>query len=132
MRGAVELGAGLTRALGRSMRLAGASMGPGGRDASRLLASASLAIQRGLGIDAEPVIVEPTPEALVAAARDAGIVVCGLSERWRREGLGRARSALASAATAPVLLVRRGLRPGTLAPAGGETRFTWTVAAAGG
>ena len=129
---AVELGAGLTRALGRSMRLAGASTGPGGRDASRLLASASLAIQRGLGIDAEPVIVDPTPEALVAAARDAGMVVCGLSERWRREGLGRARSALASAATAPLLLVRRGLRPGTLAPAGGETRFTWTVAAAGG
>jgi nucleotide-binding universal stress UspA family protein len=113
------------------VRLAGASVGPGGRDASRLLANASLAIQRGLGIDAEPVIVEPTPQALVAAAREAGVVVCGLSDRWRRDGLGSARSALASAATAPVLLVRRGLRPGTLAPPAGETRFTWTVAAAG-
>jgi len=129
---AVELGAGLAHALGRPVRLAGANVGPGGRDASRLLASASLVIQRGLGIDAEPVLLEPAPEALVAAARSAGVVVCGLTERWRREGLGRAREALARAATAPVLLVRRGLRPGTLAPAESETRFTWTVAGAGG
>jgi DNA-binding SARP family transcriptional activator len=129
---AVELGASLARALGRPLRLAGANVGPGGRDASRLLASASLAIQRGLGIDTEPVLLEPVPEALVAAAGAAGVVVCGLTERWRREGLGRARLALASAATVPVLLVRRGLRPGTLAPAESETRFTWTVASAAG
>jgi hypothetical protein len=127
----LELGAGHARALGRPLRLAGASVGPGGRDASRLLASASLAIQRGLGLDAEPLIVEPTPEALVAAAGDAGIVVCGLSERWRREGLGPARSSLAAGAAVPLLLVRRGLRPGTLAPGESETRFTWTVASAG-
>ena len=60
-------------------------------------------------------IVEPSPAALVAAARDAGIVVVGLTERWRREGLGRARTALATDAGAPTLLVRRGLRPGGLA-----------------
>src|SRR4051812_15965210 len=129
---AVELGAGLARALGRPVRLAGANVGPGGRDASRLLASASLVIQRGLGIDTEPVLLAPGPEALVDAARTAGIVVCGLTDRWRREGLGRARGALADAATVPVVLVRRGLRPGTLAPAESETRFTWTVAAAAG
>src|SRR3954471_185699 len=129
---AVELGAALARALGRPVRLAGANVGPGGRDASRLLASASLVIQRGLGIDTEPVLLAPGPEALVDAARTAGIVVCGLTDRWRREGLGRARGALADAATVPVVLVRRGLRPGTLAPAESETRFTWTVAAAAG
>jgi DNA-binding SARP family transcriptional activator len=129
---AVELGATLARGLGRGVRLAGANVGPGGRDASRLLASASLVIQRGLGIDAEPVLLEPAPEALVAAARAAGVVVCGLTERWRREGLGRVRHALADAAPVPVLLVRRGLRPGMLAPAESETRFTWTVAATGG
>ena len=33
--------------------------GPSGRDASRLLASASLALQRALGVQAEPLIVEP-------------------------------------------------------------------------
>jgi Bacterial transcriptional activator domain len=42
---AVELGASLARALGRPLRLARASVGPTGRDASRLLASASVAIQ---------------------------------------------------------------------------------------
>jgi len=31
-----------------------------------------------------------------------------------------------------VLFVRRGLRPGTLAPPESDTRFTWTVAAAAG
>ena len=129
---AVELGADLARALGRPVRLAGASVGPGGRDASRLLASASLVMQRGLGIDAQPLLLEPAPGALVAAAGAAGIVVCGLTERWRREGLGRARGALASDPPVPVLFVRRGLRPGTLAPPESDTRFTWTVAAAAG
>jgi DNA-binding SARP family transcriptional activator len=129
---AVELGAELARALGRPIRLAGATVGPGGRDASRLLASASLVVQRGLGLDAEPLLLEPAPEALAGAARGAGVVVCGLTERWRREGLGRARRALATTAAVPVLLVRRGLRPGTLAPPESDTRFTWTVAAAAG
>jgi len=89
-------------------------------------------MQRGLGIDAQPLLLEPAPGALVAAAGAAGIVVCGLTERWRREGLGRARGALASGTPVPVLFVRRGLRPGTLAPPESDTRFTWTVAAAAG
>ncbi len=94
---AVELGAWLARALGRPLRLAGASTGASGRDASRLLASASLAVQRGLGVAAEPLIVDPAPAALVEAAGDAGVVVVGLTDRWRREGLGSARTALATA-----------------------------------
>jgi DNA-binding SARP family transcriptional activator len=129
---AVELGAWLAQSLECPMRLAGPSRGPGGRDASRLLASASLAVQRALGVHAEPVIVEPSPPALVEAARDAGVVVVGLTERWRREGLGSARTALATATGVPTLLVRRGLRPGGLAPLTSETRFTWTLAAANG
>ena len=127
---AVELGAWLARSLERPLRLAGASTGASGRDASRLLASASLALQRALGVRAEPVIVEPSPEALVAAAADAGVVVVGLTERWQRDGLGRARTALATHPGAPTLLVRRGLRPGGLAGRAGDTRFTWTIAAA--
>ena len=127
---AVELGAWLARSLHRPLRLAGASTGASGRDASRLLASASLALQRALGVRAEPVIVEPSPEALVAAAADAGVVVVGLTERWRHEGLGRARTALATHPGAPALLVRRGLRPGGLAGRAGDTRFTWTIATA--
>jgi DNA-binding SARP family transcriptional activator len=128
---AVELGAWLAHSLGRRLRLAGPDTGPSGRDASRLLASASIALQRAVGVDAEPVIVEPSPGGLVAVAGDAGVVVVGLSERWRREGLGSARTALATATGATTLLVRRGLRPGGLAPNTGDTRFTWTIAQPG-
>jgi DNA-binding SARP family transcriptional activator len=125
---AVELGAWLARSGGRALRLAGASTGSEGRDASRLLANASLAVQRGLGIAAEPVIVEPSPPALVAVARSAGVVVVGLTDRWRTTGLGRTRTALAVDPAVTTVLVRRGLRPGGLAPRDGGTRFTWTIA----
>jgi hypothetical protein len=125
---AVEIGAWFARNSGGPLRLAGVSTGPEGRDASRLLASASLAVQHALGVPAEPLLVDPEPEALVSAAEDAGLVVIGLTERWRREGLGRTRTALATAGAVPVLLVRRGVRPGGLAPRDSDTRFTWTVA----
>ena len=72
-------------------------------------------------------LVDPDPQALVAAAEGAGIVVVGLTDRWRHEGLGRARTALATMVAAPTILVRRGVRPGGLAPRGSETRFTWTI-----
>ena len=126
---AVELGAWLARNQGTGLRLAGASTGADGRDASRLLASASLAVQRALGVPAEPVLVDPTPEALVAVARDAGVVVVGLTERWRRDGLGRTRTALATMLESQVVIVRRGTRPGGLAPRDAHTRYTWTFAA---
>ena len=125
---AVEIGAWLARNSGEPLRLAGASTSPEGRDASRLLASASLAVQHALGVPAEPLLVDPEPEALVSAVQDAGVVAIGLTERWRREGLGRTRTALATAGTVPVLLVRRGMRPGGLAPRESDTRFTWTIA----
>jgi DNA-binding SARP family transcriptional activator len=129
---AVELGAWLARSRGCALALAGASTGSDGRDASRLLANASLAVQRGLGIAAEPVIVEPSPEALVAVARSAGVVVMGLTDRWRATGLGRTRTALAVEPDVTTVLVRRGMRPGGLAPPDGGTRFTWTIAPAAG
>jgi methylmalonyl-CoA mutase cobalamin-binding subunit len=129
---AVELGAWLAHALDRVLRLAGPSTGPSGRDASRLLASASIALQRAVGVQVEPVIVDPSPGELVTAAADAGVVVVGLTERWRREGLGSARTALATTTGVTTILVRRGLRPGGLAPSGGDTRFTWTIARASG
>jgi len=125
---AVELGAWLARADGQVLQLAGASTGTAGRDASRLLASASLAVQRGLGIAPEPIIVEPSPAALVAVARSAGVVVVGLTDRWRITGLGRTRTALAVEPEVTTVLVRRGLRPGGLAPRDDGTRFTWTIA----
>ncbi len=124
---AVELGAWSCRGTGARLRLVGALAEGDGRDASRLLASASLAVQRALGVAAEPVLVAPRSDALVAAAQDAGLVVVGLTERWRAEGVGPTRTTLATGSGRPTLLVRRGLRPGGLAPRAAGTRFTWTV-----
>jgi hypothetical protein len=122
---AIEIGAWLAGAQDVPLRLAGPGKGP--RDASRLLADASLAVQRALGVAAEPHLVEPDAGDLVRAAREAALVVSGLSDRWRDDGLGPVRSALAAEARPPVLLVRRGLRPGGLAPPESYTRFTWTI-----
>jgi hypothetical protein len=127
---AVELGAWLARNTNSALQLVGASEGSQGRDASRLLADASLAVQHAFGVPAEPLLVAPDPEALLAAASDAGAVVVGLTERWRREGLGATRTALATRGSAPTALIRHGVRPGGLAPRGTETQFTWTVTAA--
>jgi len=126
---AVELGAWLARAEGVQLRLAGAGAVPeqGKRDASRLLSHGALAVQRVLGISAEPLLTSPGDEGMLEASRDAGLLVVGLSARWHREGLGTARLRLAREATAPVLLVRRGLRPGGLAPPAALTRFTWSI-----
>jgi len=125
---AVEIGAWFARAQELPLRLAGPGEGP--RDASRLLADASLAVQRALGVAAEPLIVDPGADELLRAAGDAALVVVGLSDRWQKEGLGPVRSALVTRAPPPVLLVRRGLRPGGLAPPESHTRFTWTIRAA--
>jgi DNA-binding SARP family transcriptional activator len=125
---AVELGAWIAGAFGITLLLAGPRTGRGGRDASRILASASLAVQRSLGVPAEPLLLDSGPDALAAAAQNAGVVAVGLSDRWRQEGLGPARSALAANAPCPVVLVRRGLRPGGLAPRDQLTRFTWSLA----
>jgi DNA-binding SARP family transcriptional activator len=124
--GAIEVAAWLARGLEVPLRLAGPAL-EGGGDASRLLASASLAVQRALGVAAEPLLVEPGAEGLVTAAQSAAIAVVGLSERWRDEGVGEARGALARSGR-PVLLVRKGLRPGGLAAPSNLTRFTWSLA----
>ena len=58
--------------------------------------------------------------------------VFGLSDRWRSEGIGPGRRAVAAGADVPILFVRRGLRPGGIAPpetmTQTMTRFTWTIA----
>lgn len=123
---AIEVGAWIAGARDAALKVAGPAQGRE-RDASRSLASASLAVQRGLGIAAEPLLVAPSDQAVLAAVADAAIVVAGLPERWKRKGLGRVRTVLAKSARPPVLLVRRGLRPGGLAPRESLTRFTWTL-----
>ena len=126
---AVELGAWFAHADHASLQLAGAAAVPehGRRDASRLLSHGALAVQRVLGISAEPLLTPPGEEGMLEASRDAGLLVVGLSTRWHREGLGPARLRLAREATPPTLLVRRGLRPGGLAPPATLTRFTLSI-----
>jgi DNA-binding SARP family transcriptional activator len=128
---AVELGAVLARSHAVPLRLAGAAAVDEKRDASRLLSHGALAVQRVLGISAEPLLTPPGEDGMLEASRDAGLLVVGLSTRWHGEGLGSARLRLAREAPPPMLLVRRGLRPGGLAPPSALTRFTWSIRLSG-
>jgi hypothetical protein len=126
--GALEFAASMALAAGIPLRLVGTKADPvrGQRDASRLLADASLAVQRLVGVETYPILAEPTHESLAAAVDAAALVVVGLSPRWRREGIGVARRALVRNARVPILLLHAGPRPGGLAPAA-KTRFTWSL-----
>jgi DNA-binding SARP family transcriptional activator len=128
---AIELAAWLASSLGTTLRLLGTEADPasGRRDASRLLARASLLVQQVVGIVTEPFLIRPGETGVVEAAADARLLVVGLSDRWRDEGLGPLRAAIATAASAPVLFVRAGLHPSGMAPSHTMTRFTWTQAA---
>jgi DNA-binding SARP family transcriptional activator len=127
---AIEVAAWLAGALDTTLRLLGTEADPalGRRDASRLLARASLLVQQVVGIVTEPVLVPAGEGGVLEAARDARILVLGLSDRWRTEGIGRARLAVAAGIDVPTLFVRRGLRPSGVAPSETLTRFTWTLA----
>ena len=122
---ALELAVWIATSQGAPLRLLGASS-TGERDASRLLGSASLVVQQLTGVVAEPVLVTPGAE-LIENAKSAGLLVVGLSERWREEGLGPLRAELVKSAPAPTMLVRRGRRPGVLAGREDVTRFRWST-----
>lgn len=125
---ALELAAALARFGGRPLRLVGTGAAPhGGRDASRLLADASLAVQRALDVAAVPILAPAAPDALLAVVEEASLVLTGVGSRWRTAGLDPVRKALAEHAAPPVVLVHRGPRPGLLAPPESRTRFTWSL-----
>ena len=117
---ALELGAWLAAATKAPLQLLGTAEG------QRSLANASLLVQRFAGVTAEPVLAEPGEAGVEDAAKGAGLLVVGLSERWRQEGLGPTRSDIARTAPAPIVFVRRGTRPGALAPRTDVTRFAWS------
>ena len=85
---------------------------------TRLLGDAALLVQQSAGVAPQPVITSPGKAAIVQAAERSALLVVGLSSRWRKEGLGETRSAIARSATAPIVFVRRGTRPGALAQEG--------------
>ena len=129
---ALELGGWLASATASPLRLVGTRADPrrGRRDASRLLADASLAVQRVVGVETEPVLAEPSEDGLLQRRRDGGHRrrrhLAALAARGHRRQQPRARPR----GTRPTLLVHRGLRPGGLAPRESRTRFTWTLDAA--
>jgi len=126
---ALHVGAWVARATDAPLRLIGsaAESGEDDRDASRLLADASLIVQRTAGVVAEPRLASPGRRGVFAPAEDAGLLVVGLSDRWREEGLGRVRGELAKAPPAPTIFIRRGARPGGLAPVETRTPFGWSL-----
>jgi hypothetical protein len=128
---AIELSAWLAQSLGVTLRLLGTKADPvaGRRDASRLLARASLLVQQVVGTMTEPVLVPAGEDGIIEGARGARLLVVGLSDRWRTEGVGPARVAVAAGSEAPTLFVRGGLRPSGVAPTETLTRFTWTLGA---
>jgi K+:H+ antiporter len=126
---ALELGSWLAAATGAPLRLLGAAgQTDENKSVTRLLADAGLLVQQATGIATEPLVVAGGRDGIVAAAEQAGLLVLGLSDRWRKEGLGPTRSAIAKAAPAPVLFVRRGSRPGLFAPKENVTQFKWSMA----
>jgi Kef-type K+ transport system membrane component KefB len=129
---ALELGSWLAAANNVPLKLLGAagSTEEGG-SVTRMLADAGLLAQQFSGVTTEPLVIQGGREGILAAAAGAGILVIGLSERWRREGLGATRADIARAAPAPVLFVRRGARQGALAPRDSLTRFQWSLAGPG-
>jgi Kef-type K+ transport system membrane component KefB len=124
---ALELAAWIAAATETPLKLIGAANGNGQGDARRVLDSASLVVQQLAGIATEPVLVDVAGGGLVAATEGAGLLVVGLSDRWKSEGLGPVRAEIAKKAPAPILFVRRGSRPGALAPRTGDvTKFAWS------
>ncbi len=129
---ALELAAWVARASGAALRLGGAAaMGAGEPDASRLLATAALIVERFAGVSAEPVLVEPGPEGMERAAAVAGSVAIGLPSGRRADPLGDPRRRVAEAAPGLALIVQAGARPGGLVPPRSLTRFSWSLAQGG-
>jgi Kef-type K+ transport system membrane component KefB len=126
---ALELGSWLASSTGAPLKLLGAAgQSDEGKSVTRMLADAGLLVQQATGIASEPLVVAGGRDGIVSAADGAGLLVIGLSDRWRREGLGPTRSEIAKAASAPVLFVRRGTRPGVFAPRENVTQFKWSMA----
>lgn len=128
---ALELGAWVARATGEPLRLIGADAAgrDDGRDASRVLADASLIVQRRAGVVAEPLLATAGRTGVFALAAGAGLLVAGLSERWQQEGLGPLRTELAESPPAPTVFVRRAAAPDSDEPGETPTTFGWSLTA---
>ncbi|HZA82246.1 MAG TPA: cation:proton antiporter, partial [Actinomycetes bacterium] len=112
---ALELAARIASAHGAPIRLLGSTDEPLAEngDATSLLADAALVVQQLTGVATEPVLV--SPDGVAKMGRQAGLLVVGISNQWRVEGLPPIYSEVVHAFPVHVLFVRRGTRPGILA-----------------
>ena len=126
---ALELGAWLAASVGAPLNLLGAAgQTEDSARVTRMLSDAGVLVQQFSNVVAQPLVVDSGRDGIIEAASKAGLLVVGLSERWRDEGLGETRSAIARSAAAPILFVRRGTRAGALAPRDNVTQFGWSSA----
>jgi DNA-binding SARP family transcriptional activator len=123
---ALEVAAWLARVHGLPLRLLGAEAAEGRRDSSRMLAAASLSLQRFAGIASETVIVPPGPDGVLR--QEGAAIVASLPAG----GLDATRRRIVERSPVPVLLVHGGPRPGGLAPDRTLTRYSWTAAPGAG
>jgi hypothetical protein len=86
-----------------------------------MLAAASLALQRFAGTAAEPALVAPGADGILAERGAA--IVAGLP----RGPLDPTRRELVARTTVRLLLVHGSLRPGGLAPERTLTRVSWSL-----
>ena len=119
---AIELAAWLARSLSLPLRLLGTEACADRRDASRMLASASLALQRFAGVSAEPAISAAGADGILA--QEGALIVAAFT----RAELDQTRRTLIERTQVPLLFVHHGLRPGGLASERTLTRFNWSLA----
>ncbi len=119
---ALQLAAWLSLAHALPIRLLGLEANEGHRDASRMLAAASLALQRFSGVTAETALVSAGATGVLA--QNGAAIIASLP----RTPLGPTRATLLQRARVPVLLVHGGLHPGGLAPDRTLTRYSWSLA----
>ncbi len=130
---ALELATVVARVAGVGVKLVGASRGDSdSRSISRLLASASLAVQQLSGVVVETQLTEPGAAGVLSAATGASALMVGLSTRWREEGIGEVRQYIAQHASILTVLVRSGGARSFLRTEGSATRVAWSRAPEGG
>ncbi len=125
---ALEAAAWIASGWGAGLSLVGTAADDerGRRDASRLLATASLIAQRAAGVTATPRLAPPGAAAVAEAVGGSGLLVWACRGRWEQEGLGTARLTLARRARRPCSSIRRGARGDELSGVSELSRYTWS------
>ena len=110
---ALDLGLRLAKEHGASVRILGTGGSASGDEAHELASVAAEAYKRTGVWTTAAAEGEDVVGAAIEGAKQAGVVVLGVSDEWAHEkqSLGRLREAVATRSSAPILLVRRHAQP---------------------